>query len=216
VDCTICRARPPRKTVGPHKRACDVCVHELGESLDLIGDRLPLLRSMLVPGGTPASIRLARDGSPAPLRVDVLALLHEDGDLSILGNLQPYADQLASERKLSGSGTPVTFLREYLEWIVTAEWVGPFARTVRRVALDVRRVVGEAPQPVATCRREVGIEHRIVPGPDGQPTAVEVPVECRGVITASPYADSAVCQRCGDVWERARWQMLGRLQEALP
>jgi hypothetical protein len=216
VDCTICPARPPRKTVGPHKRACDVCVHELGESLDLIGDRLPLLRSMLVPGGTPASIRLARDGSPAPLRVDVLALLHEDGDLSILGNLQPFADQLAAERKLPPDAEPVAVLREYLEWIVTAEWVGPFARAVRRVGLDVRRVVGEAPQPVATCRREVSVERKVIEDGEGEPVEVEVAVECRGTIHASPYSDSAVCSRCGDVWPRSRWQMLGRLQEALP
>lgn len=211
MDCTICPARPPRKADGPHKRACEVCVHELGESLDLIVDRLPLLRGMLVPGGTPASIRLARDGSPAPLRVDVLALLHEDGDLSVTGTLQPFADQLAAERHLTGLHSPAASLRTHLDWIATTEWLPPFAKAVRRVAGEVRRVVGEAPQPVATCRREIGTQVKVV---DGE--RVEVAVECRGTIHASPYADSAVCARCGDVWERARWQLLGRLQEAIP
>jgi hypothetical protein len=216
VDCSICPARPPRKTDGHLKRACEVCVHELGTHLDLLIDRLPLLRGMLIPGGVPATLRLARDASPAPLRVDVLALLDETGDLGARAILQPFADTLTAERDLPPTVYPVTFLREHLGWIVEAEWLPRFARGLRRLADDARRVLGEDAKPVATCRREVGTQRKVIRDEDGEPVEVEVPVECRGVITASAYADSAVCQRCGDVWERARWQMLGRLQEALP
>lgn len=190
-------------------------MHELGESLDVIADRLPLLAGMLVPGGQPSSVRLARDGSPAPLRVDVLALLDETGDLGARAVLRPFADTLTGERDLPPTPYPITFLRDHLEWIVTAEWLEAFARAVRRVASEVRRVVGEAPQPVATCRREVGVERRVVDDDTGRPVEVEVAVECRGTITASPFSDSAVCQRCGDLWPRSRWQLLGRLQEGI-
>lgn len=210
ADCAICTARPPRRAA-PDRRACEVCEHELGAHLDLLTDRMPLLSGMLVPGGTPASVRLSRDGSPAPLRVDVLALLDDAGDLGARALLQPFADTLTIERDLPPSPYPITFLREHLEWATAAGWLETFARTLRRVAEEVRRVLGEDAKPVATCRREVGVERRIVDGDE-----VETPVECRGTITAAPYSDAAVCQRCGDVWERARWQMLGRLQEALP
>lgn len=206
-DCVICLARPPRKTAAA-RRSCDTCLHELGTLLDELDDRLPLLPDMLIPSGVPSSVRLARDASPAPLRVDVLALLDERGDLSVTGVLQPFADTLAGERRLSGQVDPITSLRAHLEWISAADWLEAFAKTLRRIAAEVCRVVGEDAKPVATCRRDVG--SRVEIGSDGE--RVEVPVECRGTITATPYSDTAVCRRCGDVWPRDRWEMLGRLQ----
>lgn len=206
--CAVCTARPPRRPVPP-RRACDICVHDLGGLLDELDDRLPLLPDLLVPSGVPSSVRLARDASPAPLRVDVLALLDDRGDLSVIGVLQPFADALAADRRLSGQVDPIRSLRAHLEWISAADWLEPFAKALRRITEEVRRVLGEQARPVATCRREVST--RTETRPDG--TRVEVSIECRGAIMASAWSDTAVCARCGDVWERARWQHLGRLQE---
>jgi hypothetical protein len=218
--CAVCRAKPPR-TAEPNRRACHVCYDELADLLDVLDDRLPLLPSLLVPGGQPSSVRVSRDGSPAPLRVDVLALLHEDGNLGVLAVLRPYADiiAMAVERVAPGSVDPITYLREHLDRVVCAPWLEAFAGTLRRLTDELRRVLGEAPHPVATCRREVATRPlyndagELVFDEHGE--VVLVSIECRGTITASTHADTAVCQRCGDVWERSQWQRLGRLQEAI-
>jgi hypothetical protein len=206
-DCVICLVKPPRKTTA-RRRCCEVCQHELATLLDELNDRLPLLPDMLVPSGVPSSIRLARDASPAPLRVDVLALLDDRGDLSVLGVLAPYADILATERRLSGQVDPIRSLRAHLEWVAAADWLEDFTKTLRRIGGEVRRVLGEEAKAVATCHREVATRVTVVAG-----ERIELPVECRGVITASVYSDTATCVRCGDPWPRSRWQMLGRLQE---
>jgi hypothetical protein len=196
-DCVICRARPPRRTSADSRRGCDVCIDELAGHLDDLTERIPLLRLMLIPGGQPSSVRLARDASPAPLRVDVLALLDDRGDLAVEAVLARHAAVLAGERRLSGKAPAIQSLRAHLGWVAEADWLEEFAKDLRRLAIEVRRVVGEAPQAVATCRRELD---------SGR--------ECGGSITASPYSDTATCSRCGDEWPRERWQLLGRLQEA--
>jgi hypothetical protein len=106
------------------------------------------------------------------------------------------------DRQLSTPTEPATILGEisqlsrHLSWIASQLFVDEFARELDQVHRRLKLAASERPpQPVATCHRDVG------------------GFECGGPIFAALWSDEAVCRRCGDVWPRERWLMIGRLEE---
>lgn len=186
--CVICPARPPRQPL-PESRACKVCEAELNKALKDLEQLLPVLRALIEPGRTLTEIRGRHGAAPAPLRVDVLSLL-EDGARGPDAFLTRWGAVFSTPAS-------ATALRQILGRIIETDHLEAFARDLRALHAQVIRVCGEpGPAKVATCRR-------LIRGK-----------ECRGAITATPGGDTAACTVCGDQWPRARWGLLGRIEQA--
>lgn len=186
--CVICPARPPRAPL-PDSLACQVCEAELNKALKDLEQLLPVLRALIEPGRALTEVRGRVGAAPAPLRVDVLSLL-EDTAHSPDTFLTRWADAFST-------GTSPADLRQALGRIIEDDRLEQFARELRALHAAVVRVCGEpGPAKVATCRR-------LIRGH-----------ECRGAITATPGGDTAACTVCHDQWPRARWRLLGRIEQA--
>jgi hypothetical protein len=187
--CVICPARPPPRPPLPESRACKVCEAELSKALQTLEQLLPVLRALIEPGRAMAEVRGRHGAAPAPLRVDVLSLL-EDTTHSPDAFLARWGDTFGTAPTPAG-------LRGVLGRIIESDHLEAFARQLRALHAAVVRVCGEpGPARVATCRR-------LIRGK-----------ECRGAITATPGGDTAACTVCGDQWPRARWRLLGRIEQA--
>jgi hypothetical protein len=90
--CVICTVRPPRLTEG-RRRACEVCRGQLYAMLSELATLASFLRHLLEPGRvlSDSPTRTKGEAAPAPVRVDVLALLADSGDLSISQVLEEMA-----------------------------------------------------------------------------------------------------------------------------
>jgi hypothetical protein len=188
--CVICPARPPRAPL-PDSRACKVCGDELNAALKDLEQLLPVLRALMEPGRAlvDSGVRGRRGTAPAPLRVDVLSLL-EDTAHSPDVFLTRWGAAFDTAPSPAG-------LRAALGRIIETDHLEAFTRELRALRAAVVRVCGEpGPAKVATCRRLVR----------GR--------ECRGAITATPGSETAACTVCGDQWPRARWGLLGRIEQA--
>jgi hypothetical protein len=189
--CVVCTVRPPRATEG-RKRACDVCSVAIYNMLADICTYSAFLRILLEPGRMPTNTPVGKpgDASPAPVRVDVLALLADTGDMSITGVLGPYVEATVTGRRLSGADhlAAPELLRRHVDWIIEQPWLEVAAADIRRIHRSVRAVCGEAVSVVA--RHD----------------------ECGGRIVASTWTDEATCTGCGASWPRNRWRELGARQ----
>jgi hypothetical protein len=185
--CTICRVRPARPAL-PASLACQPCTDELDGMLTDLDRLLPTLRAMLEPGSAGDGIRGGAEAA-APLRIGVLSLLDDRATDSPGVVLARWADVFRTHATPQG-------LRQALGRIIEHDQLKAFARDLRALHAELKRVCGEpGAARVATCRQIV----------HGKP--------CMGAITAVPGADEAACVKCRDTWPRARWGLLGRLQE---
>lgn len=185
--CTICPVRPPRPAL-TGSRTCDPCQEELARILTDLDRLIPQLRGLLAPGSSGDGIR-GGASSGAPLRIGVLSLLDERATDAPGKVLARWAATFHTK------ATPEA-LKQALGRIIERDEVRPFARELRALHAELKRVCGEpGAARVATCQREV----------HGRP--------CMGAITAVPGSDEAACVKCRDTWPRARWGLLGRLQD---
>jgi hypothetical protein len=186
--CTICRVRPARPALAS-SLACQPCTTELDGMLADLDRLLPQLRAMLEPGRAGDGIRGGAEAA-APLRIGVLSLLDDRATDSPGVVLARWAGIFTTKATPEG-------LRQALGRIIEHDQLKAFARDLRALHAELKRVCGEpGAARVATCRQIV----------HGRP--------CNGAITAVPGADEAACVKCRDTWPRARWGLLGRLQDA--
>lgn len=193
VRCVLCTRRPPRQTEG-RRRACEQCGDGLYRQLANISELTQFLRVLLPPGRIITSQPIGRpgDASPAPLRVDVLALLTDTGDLSVAGVLGDWACRVATARRMTLTrDDPAAFLRRHVDWITEQPYLEELAADVTRIETAVARVCREETYRAAVCRRVID-DH-----------------ECGGAIIATAESDTATCDRCGTVWQRDRWREMG-------
>jgi len=196
--CVICPARPARSPL-PDSLACQECAEALGRLLDDLDRLLPTLRALMseVDRSTLDERTHGDAGSygPAPLNVDVLSLLDTR-------NPDSPGRVLARWGVAFGTAATPAGLKAALGRIVEREELPAFTRDLRALVAELNRVCG-VPQSriVATCRREL-------------PTPDDAHAECGGPIVATPGGDRATCTACGDDWPRAKWRLLGRLQDA--
>lgn len=196
--CVTCIVRPARMTEG-RKRACTVCSTQLYDMLADIATLSSFLRVLLAPGRALSDqpVGRATDAAPAPLRVDVLALLTDTGDLSIAGVLGPYVAATARGRHLSAEQPYAPeMLRRHVDWLIEQPWLEEFTADVRRIQRSVKAVCGEGTTVVAVHQEPTGDAGRV----------------CGGSIVASTWTDEAACTACGASWPRRRWRELGARQ----
>jgi hypothetical protein len=187
--CVICTVRPPRLTEG-RRRACEVCRGQLYAMLSELATLASFLRHLLEPGRvlSDSPTRTKGEAAPAPVRVDVLALLADSGDLSISQVLAPYVADTIKGRRLSGDVTGPELLRRHADWCTEQVWLEEMAADVRRLYLAVRAACGEST------------------------TVIKKHEGCGGSIVASTWTDEATCGGCGASWPRTQWRELGARQ----
>ena len=192
--CVLCLDRPARQPL-PDSLACKDCTEELGRILDRIAALLPQLRALITEVNRAGYDDERRTGAgaygPAPLNVDALSLLDPR-------NTDSPGIVLSRWGVAFGTSSTPAGLKAALGRIIEDDRLRRFVLELRALTRELERVCGvPKSRIVATCRRET-----------------EAGTECGGPIVATPGGEVATCTACGDVWPRARWRLLGRLQDA--
>jgi hypothetical protein len=163
--------------------------------LDRIEALLPTLRTLISELNRAGFDDVRRKGAgaygPAPLNVDALSLLDSR-------NTDSPGVVLSRWGVTFGTPSSPAGLKAALGRIIEDDRLRRFVLELRALMKELERVCGvPKSRIVATCRRET-----------------EPEVECGGPIVATPGGEVATCTACGDVWPRAKWRLLGRLQDA--
>lgn len=188
----------------------------LADTLDDIVITYALLPHFYEPGTAVddgQQVRGKRVDPPAPVRLDVVALLdrrtlaQHPGDLvPVLAVLEAWAALVRDERNLKTCRTISTVTREvgtliaHLDWITAQAWVPDMAAELRDVKSALHSAIGDhAPRPVGTCP---------VVHPDTG--------ECGGKLYQDRYGGMSVtCRRCGETWGETELRRLGLMQSAI-
>ena len=188
----------------------------LADTLDDIVITYALLPHFYEPGTAVddgQQVRGKRVDPPAPVRLDVIALLdrrtlaQHPGDLiPVLAVLEAWAALVRDERNLKTCRTISTVTREvgtliaHLDWITAQAWVPDMAAELRDVKSALHSAIGDhAPRPVGTCP---------VVHPDTG--------ECGGKLYQDRYGGMSVtCRKCGETWGETELRRLGLMQSAI-
>lgn len=184
--------------------------HWLANTLDDITTSTALLPHFYEPGTAVddgQQVRGKRVDPPAPVRLDVVALLDRrtvsrfPGDIvPVLAVLESWARMVREERDLEQPKTRATVTGEtallirHLPWIETQPWVDELAKELREVKSALHSAIGDhAPRPVGKCP--------VVDPDDG---------ECGGNLYQDRYGGMSVsCRRCGSLWDEPELRRLG-------
>lgn len=187
----------------------------LADSIDDIVCTYALLDDFYEPGTAVDDghqVKGKRVDPPAPVRLDVVALLDRrtvaryPGDIvPVLAILQSWAKLVREERDLEPCRRQATVTSEagtllgHLDWIIAQPWVDDLAKEIREVKSALHSAIGDhAPRPVGTCP---------VVHPDHG--------ECGGKLFQDRYGRMAVsCRRCGAAWDENDLRRLGLMQTA--
>ena len=207
--------REPKTAVDGHL-VCPGHRRWLADTLDDIVITYALLPHFYEPGTAVddgQQVRGKRVDPPAPVRLDVIALLdrrtlaQHPGDLvPVLAVLEAWAALVRDERNLKTCRTISTVTREvgtliaHLDWITAQAWVPDMAAELRDVKSALHSAIGDhAPRPVGTCP---------VVHPDTG--------ECGGKLYQDRYGGMSVtCRRCGETWGETELRRLGLMQSAI-
>ncbi len=188
----------------------------LTESIDDIVVTYALLPHFYEPGTAiddGQQVRGKRVDPPAPVRLDVVALLdkrtiarHPGDIVPVLAILEAWARLIREERQLQPCRREATVTSEagtllaHIDWIICQPWVDDLAREIREVKSALHSAIGDhAPRPVGTCpviHPDIG--------------------ECAGKLYQDRYGGMSVtCRRCGETWGETELRRLGLMQSAI-
>ena len=188
----------------------------LRESIDDVVVTYALLPHFYEPGTAiddGQQVRGKRVDPPAPVRLDVVALLdkrtiarHPGDIVPVLAILEAWARLIREERQLQPCRRQATVTSEagtllaHIDWIICQPWVDDLAREIREVKSALHSAIGDhAPRPVGTCP---------VVHPDAG--------ECGGKLYQDRYGGMSVtCRRCGETWGETELRRLGLMQSAI-
>jgi hypothetical protein len=188
----------------------------LKESIDDVVVTFALLPHFYEPGTAiddGQQVRGKRVDPPAPVRLDVVALLdkrtiarHPGDIVPVLAILEAWARLIREERQLQPCRRHATVTSEagtllaHIDWIICQPWVDDLAREIREVKSALHSAIGDhAPRPVGTCP---------VVHPDTG--------ECGGKLYQDRYGGMSVtCRRCGETWGETELRRLGLMQSAI-
>lgn len=190
--CILGHVEPTERFVG---YACRRHYHWLDRTLNEIVELFALLPEVLLPGPANGGDRHAtRFGSPAPGRVEVMALTDKrvrgigdstkDDDIpDVPGALYGWVQVLIEEHQLAdvpdGSvASSIRILRRERHWIARQEWLDIFAEEMTDLHRAVSRGVGDSmwPRSIGKCPN------------------------CGSPMYATVGVDEARCRRCKSVW----------------
>ena len=146
----------------PGKSLCPRCLDRLDTWLRQIPDSYALLPSVVDHGtvaADPGTKRTKRPDAPAPMRLEVVDLLDTRDARGVLGQLQPWADLVRDQRRLTIATEPTVtnvcrLLLAHLPWIAEHEWAGDLYDEIRVLARTLADTIGEyRPKPVGKCAR---------------------------------------------------------------
>ena len=207
--------REPKGAIDGHL-VCPGHRRWLADTLDDIVITYALLPHFYEPGTAVddgQQVRGKRVDPPAPVRLDVVALLdrrtlaQHPGDLvPVLAVLEAWATLVRDERNLQPCRATSTVTREvatliaHLDWITAQAWVPDLAAELRDVKSALHSAIGDhAPRPVGTCP---------VVHPDTG--------ECAGKLYQDRYGGMSVtCRKCGETWGETELRRLGLMQSAI-
>lgn len=188
----------------------------LRESIDDVVTTFALLPHFYEPGTAVddgQQVRGKRVDPPAPVRLDVVALLdrrtiarHPGDIVPVLAILEAWARLVREERQLQPCRREATVTSEagtllgHIDWIICQPWVDELAREIRDVKSALHSAIGDhAPRPVGTCP---------VVHPDTG--------ECGGKLYQDRYGGMSVtCRKCGETWGETELRRLGLMQSAI-
>ena len=204
------------KTAADGTLVCPGHTRWLTESIDDVVVTFALLPHFYEPGTAVddgQQVRGKRVDPPAPVRLDVVALLdrrtihrHPGDIVPVLAILEAWARLIREERQLNPCHRQATVTSEaglilaHIDWIICQPWVDDLAREIREVKSALHSAIGDhAPRPVGTCP---------VIHPDTG--------ECGGKLYQDRYGGMSVtCRRCGETWGETELRRLGLMQSAI-
>lgn len=214
TNCLLPHREP--KTAANGTLVCPGHTRWLTESIDDVVVTYALLPHFYEPGTATddgQQVRGKRVDPPAPVRLDVVALLdkrtiarHPGDIVPVLAILEAWARLVRDERQLQPCRRQTTVTSEagtllaHIDWIICQPWVDELAREIREVKSALHSAIGDhAPRPVGTCP----IVH-----PDTG--------ECGGKLYQDRYGGMSVtCRRCGETWGETELRRLGLMQSAI-
>lgn len=214
TNCVLPHRDP--KTAANGTLVCPGHTRWLTESIDDVVVTYALLPHFYEPGTAiddGQQVRGKRVDPPAPVRLDVVALLdkrtiarHPGDIVPVLAILEAWARLIREERQLQPCRRQATVTSEagtllaHMDWIICQPWVDDLAREIREVKSALHSAIGDhAPRPVGTCP---------VVHPDTG--------ECGGKLYQDRYGGMSVtCRRCGEVWGETELRRLGLMQSAI-
>lgn len=207
TNCVLTHREP--KTAADGTLLCPGHHRWMHASLVDIVDTYALLPDFYEPGTAVddgQQVRGKRIDPPAPVRLDVVALLDRrtvaryPGDIvPVLAVLESWARMVREERSLERPKTRATVSTEasllvaHLPWIAEQPWVDELAKEIRDVKSALHSAIGDhAPRPVGTC-----------------PVVTEAG-ECGGKLYQDRYGGMSVsCAKCGEQWGETELRRLG-------
>lgn len=214
TNCVLPHRDP--KTAANGTLVCPGHTRWLRESIDDVVITFALLPHFYEPGTAiddGQQVRGKRVDPPAPVRLDVVALLdkrtiarHPGDIVPVLAILEAWARLIREERQLQPCRRHATVTSEagtllaHIDWIICQPWVDDLAREIREVKSALHSAIGDhAPRPVGTCP---------VVHPDTG--------ECGGKLYQDRYGGMSVtCRRCGETWGETELRRLGLMQSAI-
>ena len=214
TNCVLPHRDP--KTAANGTLVCPGHTRWLTESIDDVVVTYALLPHFYEPGTAiddGQQVRGKRVDPPAPVRLDVVALLdkrtiarHPGDIVPVLAILEAWARLIREERQLQPCRRHATVTSEagtllaHIDWIICQPWVDDLAREIREVKSALHSAIGDhAPRPVGTCP---------VVHPDTG--------ECNGKLYQDRYGGMSVtCRRCGETWGETELRRLGLMQSAI-
>ena len=214
TNCVLPHRDP--KTAANGTLVCPGHTRWLRESIDDVVVTFALLPHFYEPGTAiddGQQVRGKRVDPPAPVRLDVVALLdkrtiarHPGDIVPVLAILEAWARLVREERQLQPCRKQSTVTSEagtllaHIDWIICQPWVDDLAREIREVKSALHSAIGDhAPRPVGTCP---------VVHPDTG--------ECGGKLYQDRYGGMSVtCRRCGETWGETELRRLGLMQSAI-
>lgn len=214
TNCVLPHRDP--KTAANGTLVCPGHTRWLTESIDDVVVTFALLPHFYEPGTAiddGQQVRGKRVDPPAPVRLDVVALLdkrtiarHPGDIVPVLAILEAWARLVREERQLQPCRRQATVTSEagtllaHIDWIICQPWVDELAREIREVKSALHSAIGDhAPRPVGTCP---------VVHPDTG--------ECGGKLYQDRYGGMSVtCRRCGETWGETELRRLGLMQSAI-
>lgn len=214
TNCVLPHRDP--KTAANGTLVCPGHTRWLTESIDDVVITYALLPHFYEPGTAiddGQQVRGKRVDPPAPVRLDVVALLdkrtiarHPGDIVPVLAILEAWARLIREERQLQPCRRQATVTSEagtllaHINWIICQPWVDDLAREIREVKSALHSAIGDhAPRPVGTCP---------VVHPDTG--------ECGGKLYQDRYGGMSVtCRRCGETWGETELRRLGLMQSAI-
>jgi hypothetical protein len=199
MNCTICQRPTDDRDPVRHQR----CAERLAADLRAIPGHYALMGAVLAPGtaGGGAHVSGTRT-APLPVRLEPLSLRASGGLVTVMATWEvDWRETRGLTAAVRGTGERdlaaiVLWLRAHLPWAIESHpAVDEFATEVRDLLRQCKSAAGLLPKMM-----RIGDCPAVAEGED-EP--------CGTALYADPLGQKVQCRKCGGVWWRGQWMLLG-------